>query len=204
MYRVLRSMLAMTVFCGAYLGVLVLCFLPQFGLILAAAVIIKRWKKVFRPTAHGTARWATPDDIPQLLDGDGLILGHMEGRVSRFGGIKAVFDRRISAPLACNKFLMALYQKHPRQLVRLNNAIHTAIFAPTGAGKGVSCVIPYLLTCPDHMVVVDFKGELANLTAAARQKMGHKVRIIDPYNIVTQSPDTFNPLEFFDPNSPPH
>jgi type IV secretion system protein VirD4 len=201
MYRLLRLLLAMTVFLGAYLGMLTICVLPQLGFIIVAAVVIKRFRKAFRHTAHGTARWATPDDIPHLLDGDGLILGHLEGRVGRFGGIKAVFDKRISAQVACRKFLTALYQKHPQHLVRLNNAVHTAVFAPTGAGKGVSCVVPYLLTCPQSMIVVDFKGELATLTAATRQKMGHKVRIIDPYKIITQSPDTFNPLEFIDRDS---
>src|SRR4051812_33005980 len=30
------------------------------------------------------------------------------------------------------------------ELVRLPNAVHTAVFAPTGAGKGVSMAIPFL------------------------------------------------------------
>jgi type IV secretion system protein VirD4 len=198
MYRILRALLALTVFLAAYLGTLAIIFLPPIGFIIGAVLIWKHCRKTYRHTAHGTARWATPDDIPHLLDGAGLILGHIDGRVSRLGGVMALFNSRVPARDACRKFLTALYQKHPRHLVRLVNAVHTAVFAPTGAGKGVSCVIPYLLTCPDSMVVLDFKGELVNLTAAARQKMGHRVRIIDPYKTTTQSPDTFNPLEFID------
>ena len=34
-------------------------------------------------------------------------------------------------------------------LVRLSRAVHTAFFAPTGIGKGVSCVIPRLRNCRD-------------------------------------------------------
>ena len=42
-------------------------------------------------------------------------------------------------------------------------------------GKGVSCIVPFLLRCPESVVCIDFKGENARLTAEARRKMGHKV-----------------------------
>ncbi len=96
---------------------------------------------------------------------------------------------------------MAFQAKQPQPLVRLTQAVHTAVFAPTGAGKGVSCVIPFVLTCPDSMVVYDVKGEIMKLTANARRKMGHRVIVIDPYRITTQEPDTFNPLENIDKDS---
>jgi type IV secretion system protein VirD4 len=59
-----------------------------------------------------------------------------------------------------------------------------------------------LLTSPDSCVVVDFKGENVNTTADARRKMGHRVIVLDPYKITTDKPDTFNPLEFIDKDSP--
>lgn len=198
MYRFLRAILALTVLLAAYLTVLTVYVLPQICFVIAGVLVWKLSRKAFRHTAHGTARWATPDDIPHLLDGDGLIIGYMDGRISRLGGVKALFNSRLPPRDACRKFLAALYQKHPRQLVRLVNAVHTAVFAPTGAGKGVSCVVPYLLTCPDSMVVVDFKGENYLLTKDIRRKMGHRIVILDPYKITTQSPDAFNPLEFID------
>ena len=88
-------------------------------------------------------------------------------------------------------------------LVRLPNLVHVAIFAPTGVGKGVAFVIPHLLTCPESCVVVDFKGENAKLTAEHRHKMfGHRVVILDPFKIVTQNGDSFNPLDYIASDSP--
>ena len=87
-------------------------------------------------------------------------------------------------------------------LIRLANIIHAVIFAPTGGGKGVSFVIPYGLTCDESVVFVDFKGEVAKATAAARKKMGHRNVFLDLYHLVTDTPDTFNPLDFIDPASP--
>ena len=81
--------------------------------------------------------------------------------------------------------------------------MHTAVFAPTGVGKGVSFVIPFLLSCPEAAVVVDFKGENARLTAEhRRQAFGHQIVMLDPFKLGSQTPDTFNPLEFIDKNSP--
>jgi len=79
--------------------------------------------------------------------------------------------------------------------------VHTAVFAPAGAGKSTGLVAPFLLTNRDSCVVVDLKGELAKITADARRRMGHKVVLLDPYRQVTQKPDTFNPFEFIDPES---
>ena len=81
--------------------------------------------------------------------------------------------------------------------------MHTAVFAPTGVGKGVSCVIPFLLTSSESAVVVDFKGENFQLTAEHRRKaFGHQIVVLDPFKLVTQTPDTFNPLDFIDKDSP--
>lgn len=87
--------------------------------------------------------------------------------------------------------------------MRLPQAIHTAVFAPTGAGKGVSVAVPFLLTSAESCVVTDFKGELASLTAEHRHKaFGHQIVLLDPYRVVTQRPDTFNPLDFISKDHP--
>ena len=62
---------------------------------------------------------------------NGLILGHTEGKASKWRGIKALFDRTISDKAACQRFLMAFQRKQPKQLVRLTTAVHTAVFAPS-------------------------------------------------------------------------
>jgi type IV secretion system protein VirD4 len=126
----------------------------------------------------------------------GLILGRIEGKVSKGRGIRALFDRSLDDKAACQRFVQAFQRKQPPRLLRLKDAVHTMIVAPTGVGKGVSCVIPFLMDCPDSCVVVDFKGENARLTAHVRRRMGHKVVMLDPFRVVTQEPDTFNPLQF--------
>ncbi|MBY0589267.1 type IV secretory system conjugative DNA transfer family protein [bacterium] len=69
------------------------------------------------------------------------------------------------------------------------------IFAPTGSGKGVSLLIPTLLTYNGPSIVIDVKGENYQVTAERRRQMGQKVFVIDPFNVVTQNPDKFNPFD---------
>jgi type IV secretion system protein VirD4 len=202
MYKALRCLLIITVLLLAYLAVLVVYQVPYAWLVAAGIGVALLCRKTYRYTAYGTARWADATDIPHLLEGNGLILGHIQGKPDKWRGTLALFDRSIPARAACQKFLMAFQRKPPKFLVRLTKAVHTAIFAPTGVGKGVSCVIPFLKTCPESCVVVDFKGENYLETAADRRRMGQKVVLLDPYRIVTQEPDTFNPLQFIDRESP--
>jgi type IV secretion system protein VirD4 len=114
----------------------------------------------------------------------------------------AVAEPRVPSDEACKQFRSFFERTPPRQLLRLNHAVHTAVFAPTGVGKGVSIVLPHLLTCPDSMVVVDFKGENADITARERLAMGHNIVLLDPFRVTTQTPDTFNPLDTLDPSNP--
>ena len=132
---------------------------------------------------------------------NGLILGHISGKPSLWRGIKGLFDRRLPANRAVRRLLAACQRKQAKRIVKLTNAVHTAVFAPTGVGKGVSCIIPFLLTCRESCVIVDFKGENFNITADARSRMGHRVVRLDPFGVCGAGADTFNPLEFIDPDS---
>lgn len=71
--------------------------------------------------------------------------------------------------------------------------------AGPGAGKGVSSVIPNLLTFPGSAVVIDPKGELASMTAQYRkQELGQKVIVLDPArtaNVPEELRGTYNPFE---------
>ncbi|HVS70803.1 MAG TPA: type IV secretory system conjugative DNA transfer family protein [Phycisphaerae bacterium] len=112
--------------------------------------------------------------------------------------LKALARTGISAEEACRRF----YSKQ-EPVISLPQAVHTAIFSPTGGGKGVSCVIPFLLTCQDSCVILDVKGENARLTAEHRRKyFGHSIVLLDPFRTVTASPDCFNPLDFIDRENP--
>lgn len=77
---------------------------------------------------------------------------------------------------------------------------HLLTIAPTGAGKGVSAVMPWLLSHPGSLVVVDPKGEAASITASERQRRGQRVCVLDPFGIARLpagilSLDQLNPLE---------
>ena len=65
---------------------------------------------------------------------------------------------------------------------------HLITFAPTGAGKGVSCIIPALLTWDGPAIVIDPKGENYAVTARRRLELGQRVALIDPFNVGPMSP----------------
>lgn len=162
-----------------------------------------------RLTACGTARWAEAEDLERagmLSSRPGLILGKVVIPRPTFGkALKGLFDRRVSAYDACERLMLSLRKLQPHRStaqVRLVKAVHTAVFAPTGVGKGVSLVIPFLLNCRESAVVVDFKGENAKLTGDARRAMGQKIAVLDPFRVVSETPDTFNPLDQIRADSP--
>ena len=214
MYLLSRLMLILAVigFCFC----LVVVSMSLGGLIYIGIAIVlfayfaKRKLGVF--TAYGTARWASIDDL-RCMGMIGARRGPIIGRVtdtSKPSFRKAqedLFSLRVSSKKAAEQFLNAIrFFRRPRQtseLVRLPNSVHTAFFAPTGVGKGVSCVIPFLLTSRESAVVVDFKGELYQKTAEHRQRVfQHRIVVLDPFKVVSQQPDSFNPLEFIDRESP--
>ena len=93
-------------------------------------------------------------------------------------------------------------RKAPDPIVRLPQAVHTAVFGAHPGWKGRIAVHPILLQkSSESCVVADFKAELHRATAAARERMGHRIITIDPFRKATQDPDSFNPLAFIDPTS---
>jgi type IV secretion system protein VirD4 len=168
--------------------------------VIAVVVLLVASRKGQSLDAYGTARWAEIGDVEDMLSVKGLILGAMEDTTGRLAALKGVFGTGRDR-LAVERFLNFGRGGHYR-LLSLNKAVHTAAFIPTGGGKGVSLVIPMLLSCPESMIVLDYKGENARITSRARRKLGQKVAFLDPFKDVTQTPDTLNPLDFIDPNSP--
>ena len=82
---------------------------------------------------------------------------------------------------------------------------HMVTVAGSRAGKGVSSIIPNLALWPGSCLVLDPKGENAAKTAAFRaQREGHRVVVVDPFN-VSGVPDalrgSFNPLDLLDPGT---
>lgn len=95
--------------------------------------------------------------------------------------------------------------KHP---VQYKGDRHLLTVAPTRSGKGVSSIIPNLLTYQGSAVVIDPKGENAMITAARRGKgdvalqipgLNQTVHVVDPWGITGLPSARFNPLDWLDP-----
>lgn len=224
MYRLSRLMLLLSVVLFAYCIALA-AFLairqqvPPDKQGLAGAILIvsvlailarRKVRRIF--TAFGTAAWASYAELERagmIGAGTGLILG----RIKREGApivcaVKALSNKCLNPKAACREFFANLrpWKRKKGCLVRLPQAVHTMVVAPTGVGKGVSCILPFLFTCEESCAVVDFKGENALLTAEHRRRMGNKIVILDPFLVTTKKlkrrADTFNPLDFIDKDSP--
>jgi type IV secretion system protein VirD4 len=88
---------------------------------------------------------------------------------------------------------------------------HMMTIAPTRSGKGVSLIIPNLLTYRGAVLVVDPKGENAKISASRRRALGQSTFIVDPWGEVNRrygSMDrmeevaaSFNPLSILKPES---
>ena len=71
---------------------------------------------------------------------------------------------------------------------------HALVIAPTGAGKGRSVLLPWLLSYRGSAIVVDPTGEAATVTARCRREMGQAVCVIDPWHADSGAP-AINPLQ---------
>ena len=87
---------------------------------------------------------------------------------------------------------------------------HALTFGATRSGKGVSAIIPALLTYGGSMVVIDPKSENAWGTIPRRRALGQRVVLVDPWDELRRryaggaevEPVTrFNPLAALDPAS---
>ena len=209
MYKLSRLFLILALLASIYsTAISSAMFWPQSGFVLAGIVALYlRGRGGRQLTTLASARWETQKNLrlAGFLDGNsGLMLGHLlvADRDRKTAAILGLFGWRLSARDACRD-LLAAFRGGSGPLVRLPNVIHTTVFSPSGGGKGVSLVIPFLNVCSDSCVVLDFKGENARLTAERRRKaFGHRIVLVDPYKVVIQTPDSFDPLCFIDKDDP--
>lgn len=160
--------------------------------------------------AHGTAREADFNDLFRhgMIGVDhGPVLGRA-AYLPRPGKLDAVMG--LLSPGLPSKWAVYLFftafgtrWRQRRALIRVPNFVHLVTFAPTGAGKSVSVLIPNLLSYVSSCVVLDPKGELHNATAGHRErKFASKTVRLDPYGICGPGGAAFNPLGFLTPSSP--
>ena len=201
--KLTRLLLVASVAATAYVCA-VMCIVQPWLLVLIAiaAFAVAAKKSSSGLWAHGTARWCDTRELKAagMLDADsGIILGRVDMPKRKLNALIALLNPRIASSVACDEFLAIFSEGKKKAQVRLTNSIHTMVVAPTGVGKGASFVIPHLLTSPDSTVAVDFKGENYRATADHRRtKFGHTIVALDPFKVVTQTPDSFNPLDFID------
>lgn len=118
------------------------------------------------PPVHGSARWATADDLKAAnllrpIDGRSLSLGQHGG--------------------------------HP---VTWDGESHLLTIAPTRTGKSTMQIVPNLLTYQGSAVVLDPKGELYQHTAKWRAENVGPVHVINPFGVEgIPATAAFNPLD---------
>lgn len=114
--------------------------------ILPAALRRAAAQEAHRTFAHGSAHWASRQDLKaaSLLAPEGIVLGELPGPGWR------------------------------RQRVVDSSDHHILLIMPPGAGKTTGPVISSLLTTSSTAVVLDPKGELWAATAGWRSSIGHR------------------------------
>jgi type IV secretion system protein VirD4 len=114
---------------------------------------------------------------------------------ARFANAKDIAKEKLDSPVG-----IILGKQDDGQLLRLPGYEFALVAAPTRTGKGVSFVIPNLLTFDGSAVVLDIKGENYNLTSQFRaQHMGNEIFYFNPFSETTCR---WNPLSYVskDPN----
>jgi type IV secretion system protein VirD4 len=102
---------------------------------------------------------------------------------------------------------IVLGRDHRGRLLRMPDwAVHALICAPTGTGKGVSIIVPTLMTYTrGSVIVLDLKnGENYKLCAAMRRQLGRQVVRLDVWDVAGPEPlgaCQFNPLSLLVPGS---
>ena len=130
-------------------------FLAEFIIIRGAG------QKIF-----GTARWGTVKDLKKAgllgLSG-GMIIGQLA-------------SAKVTALYNTQKQSVILHLKKPAQKIIQSGIYNTILSAPTRSGKGVSSVIPTLLSYNGSVIVLDFKGENFDYTSGFRSRFGKVYR----------------------------
>jgi len=205
-----RLVLILAVGIGALTAVVVALRYTLLAFLVAAAVCWRRLGRWRGSTSHGSARvcsLAEMDRAGMLANDDGLILGRVGGPASpsRLEAIRALLSPSVPSDRACGMFLSAFYRSRwmADRIIRVRDYVHLATFSRTGGGKGVSCVLPNLLSYSGSVVVIDPKCENYLITAAFRgDRMGHKIVRLDPLLLGGLGAASFNPLAFIHASAP--
>ena len=158
-------------------GLIALIFFVKWAIGLFTADLIGaidlRPEPAPEPKSHGSARLL--DDLDRLVTGEGLMIGRA-GPMSPPG-----------------------YRGH---ILTNPDPRHMITVAANGAGKGVSAIVPNLLTYEGSMLAIDPKGELAAITGRRREARGQNVYTLDPWGLSGRPCSSFNPLSILTEDNP--
>lgn len=200
-------MAATILLCGA-----VAVFVVRFPALALLLVIAGLWLRVptLRPgTAYGSASYANLTELvcSGFLDGTGLILGRLAyaNKPSRRDAIGILWSLRYPSETAMRLWMATFWEskRTDNSILRISRFTHLATFAGAGRGKGVSIVIPNVLSYVLSMVIVDIKAEIFHLTAEhRRRRFGHRIVVLDPFGLSGRPSDVLNPLDAIDAHQP--
>lgn len=158
------------------------------GTRLGAKVAAALPHKYRRPTSLGSAQWA---DLTHLQE---------NGAIGNSGFLLGEYVSNGESPV------------HP---LHYQGARHLLTVAPTRSGKGVSSIIPNLLSYTGSVFVIDPKGENALISAHRRGAgstadnipgLGQDVLLLDPWDIAASKlglkQSSFNPLDWIRADDP--
>jgi type IV secretory pathway TraG/TraD family ATPase VirD4 len=93
----------------------------------------------------------------------------------------------------------SLFDRHWAIGVKDDRMLST--LAGTGGGKGESAIIANVLLHQGSLFCVDFKGQIAAVTAEALRRRGYTVHIIDHFNVLGSGTARIDPLSDLDPGA---
>ena len=98
------------------------------------------------------------------------------------------------------------FDGHGRE-IGIRTEVHAITIGGSGAGKGSSLLVPNARRWPHNLICIDPKGENAILAWQAREALGQRVAILDPFFEIPAGkiPDrlrvSINPLAVIDPEN---
>lgn len=135
------------------------------GLALVLYLVLSFLRGIYAKTdnLYGTARWATVRDLRRngLLFGKGVICGQTANALLR-----------ADARTGTTKYRLL----RSSRIISHVGETSTLMVAPSRSGKGVSTVIPTLLSWEGSVIVFDPKAENWHITAGFRRAFSHTLR----------------------------
>lgn len=122
------------------------------------------------------------------------------GSGTAFGTASWMTDKALRAAGMLAGYGLILGRTFKGALIRLPDYCHVLLCGGTGSGKGVSIIIPNLLTyARGSIVCFDTKGDLYETTAKRRADKGQRIIQLGPFN---GGEDALNPLDVIKFDSP--